>query len=639
MTDSLIEQAQINQASLNSELDRVYLRLLPGTPSTNSEISLVPALDRLCQIFGLGGFERDLLLCCTGAELESRFAEACATLHQDARLIWPTFGLAFKFLEHPHWSVTSPAQPLRYWGLIHVNTESGLTRSPLRLDERILHYLLESPCTPESLQWLMPTLLYDDYPLSAELTACANEAAEYWQNTTERSLRPVLLIGRKTAAQQAIAMSISRSLNCNCFVLRAEDIPVQAEERNRMVHQWNREWLLTGAMLYIRTAGLAETDSGRLRGFLDAAWGPMAIEVQEGHFLEQLHGFRIQLPLLATAARKEQWLNSLGDSAKRLNGSLERIAEYFTLDADDIRFAGEMTRETLNRHPDTNADQLAWQVCCQHTSRAFQGLARRIEPKAGWGDLVLPELQITTLKQIAAQIRQRPKVHGAWGFADRYSCGLGVSVLFAGASGTGKTMAAEVLAAELNLELYQIDLSNVVNKYIGETEKNLRRIFDAAEDSGAVLLFDEADALFGKRSEVRDSHDRHANLEVSYLLQRMEAYRGLAVLTTNMKHALDSAFLRRIRFIVQFPLPNECERQRIWRQVFPDTTPLHNLDFERIAKLNVTGGMIRNIATHSAFLAADQETAVDMAHILSAAQIEYAKVDRPLTPAETGNWL
>jgi SpoVK/Ycf46/Vps4 family AAA+-type ATPase len=190
-------------------------------------------------------------------------------------------------------------------------------------------------------------------------------------------------------------------------------------------------------------------------------------------------------------------------------------------------------------------------------------LAQRIEPVAGWNDIVLPEAQKQILRELTAQVRQRKKVYQDWGFAGTGSRGLGISALFAGESGTGKTMAAEVLANELQLDLYRIDLSQVVNKYIGETEKNLKQIFDAAEEGGAILLFDEADALFGKRSDVKDSHDRYSNIEVSYLLQRMEAYGGLAVLTTNMKGALDKAFLRRIRFVVQFPYPDAAHRADI----------------------------------------------------------------------------
>ena len=223
-----------------------------------------------------------------------------------------------------------------------------------------------------------------------------------------------------------------------------------------------------------------------------------------------------------------------------------------------------------------------WDACRMQARPRLDDLAQRIEPAASWDDLVLPEQQLETLREIAVHVRQRATVYETWGFATKGARGLGISALFSGVSGTGKTMAAEVLANELRLDLYRIDLSAVVSKYIGETEKNLRRVFDAAEEGGAILLFDEADALFGKRSEVKDSHDRYANIEVSYLLQRMEAYRGLAILTTNLKGALDTAFLRRIRFIVHFPFPDAAQRADIWRRIFPRQTPTENLDRRQI---------------------------------------------------------
>ncbi|MGB0564841.1 MAG: ATP-binding protein [Spirulinaceae cyanobacterium] len=215
---------------------------------------------------------------------------------------------------------------------------------------------------------------------------------------------------------------------------------------------------------------------------------------------------------------------------------------------------------------------------------------------------------------------------------------MGLTALFAGVSGTGKTTAAEILAHELNLDLFRIDLSAVMSKYIGETEKNLRKIFDAAEVGGAILLFDEADALFGKRTQVKDSHDRHANIEVSYLLQRMEAYQGLAILTTNLKDNLDQAFLRRLRFIVSFPYPKQPERRRIWERAFPAQTPTENLDFELLGQLDVTGGNIKAIALNTAFIAAEAGEAVQMKHILAAAKMEYLKLGRSLTRAETQYW-
>jgi SpoVK/Ycf46/Vps4 family AAA+-type ATPase len=199
-------------------------------------------------------------------------------------------------------------------------------------------------------------------------------------------------------------------------------------------------------------------------------------------------------------------------------------------------------------------------------------------------------------------------------------------------------MAAEVLANALRLDLYRIDLSSVVSKYIGETEKNLRRVFDAAEDGGAILFFDEADALFGKRSEVKDSHDRYANIEINYLLQRMEQYRGLAVLATNMKKAIDPGFLRRIRFVVNFPFPDTVQRAEIWQRIFPPHTPTEGLDIDKLARLNVAGGNIRNIAINAAFLAADAREPVRMSHVARATRSEYAKIEKPAPEAEIAGW-
>jgi SpoVK/Ycf46/Vps4 family AAA+-type ATPase len=269
----------------------------------------------------------------------------------------------------------------------------------------------------------------------------------------------------------------------------------------------------------------------------------------------------------------------------------------------------------------------------------IEGFAQRIETASEWNDLVLPEPQKQILRTIALHVRQRATVYRDWGFAAKSARGLGISALFAGASGTGKTMACAALASELKLDLFRIDLSQVVNKYIGETEKNLARIFDAAEEGASILLFDEADALFGKRTEVKDSHDRYANIEVSYLLQRMEAYRGLAILTTNRKSALDQAFLRRIRFVVEFPFPDAAERAEIWRRVFPEKTPTENLRIERLARLNAAGGNIRNIAINAAFLAADANEPVRMKHLLSATRSEFAKLETPLTESEVAGWL
>jgi SpoVK/Ycf46/Vps4 family AAA+-type ATPase len=335
------------------------------------------------------------------------------------------------------------------------------------------------------------------------------------------------------------------------------------------------------------------------------------------------------------------WRRALGPAAASLNGTLDNISGQFRLSAETIfTVAGSCLGES--QEGGANPEKL-WSACRSVARPRLQDLAERIvvagEGAVGWDDLILPELQKRTLHQMAVQSRHRMKVYENWGFAARGRRGLGLSALFAGPSGTGKTLAAEVLAGELKLDLYRIDLSTVVSKYIGETEKNLKQVFDAAEGGGVLLLFDEADALFGKRAEVKDSHDRYANIEVGYLLQRMESFQGLAILTTNFKSALDKAFQRRLRFTVDFPFPDVLEREAIWARIFPGDTPTAELDHRRLAQLNMTGGNIRNIALNAAFLAAADGGAVGMEHLLQATRQEAIKIERPLSDMEVRGWV
>jgi SpoVK/Ycf46/Vps4 family AAA+-type ATPase len=254
----------------------------------------------------------------------------------------------------------------------------------------------------------------------------------------------------------------------------------------------------------------------------------------------------------------------------------------------------------------------------------------RIEPVAQWQDLVLPDREMRALGYLVAQVHGRSTVLRHWGFGDRITRGNGVTAMFAGQSGTGKSLAAEIIANQLDLTLYRVDLSGVVSKYIGETERNLRRVFDAADEGGVLLLFDEADALFGKRSDVKDSHDRYANIEVNYLLQRMEDYAGIAILTTNQRHAIDQAFLRRLRFVVNFPFPSRAERKALWLKAFPERTPVDELDVDRLATLAASGGMIRNIALNAAYTAAGNDAHVTTQLVLSLAHLEFVKHDLPV---------
>jgi SpoVK/Ycf46/Vps4 family AAA+-type ATPase len=351
----------------------------------------------------------------------------------------------------------------------------------------------------------------------------------------------------------------------------------------------------------------------------------------------------IEVAQATFAERRNLWHAALGKAANGSGVVVEPLASQFSFGALEIRTISNLVlaeAATLTERPSPNEMKTRlWDACRARVRPRMQDLAQRIEVKATFDDLVLPPGHTEILRSIVAGQRQRAKVFEEWGFSARSDRGRGMTALFSGPSGTGKTMAAEVLANALRLDLYAIDLSSVISKYIGETEKNLRRLFDAADLGGAVLLFDEADALFGKRSEVRDSHDRYANVEVGYLLQRMEAYHGVAVLTTNMKASLDNAFLRRLRFIVEFPFPNAQQRSEIWRRIFPPGLPTRDLRYDLLGNLNVAGGNIRSIAVNGAFAAADEGTPVTMEHLLRAAQSEYAKLGRMPSHAEVGGWV
>ena len=338
--------------------------------------------------------------------------------------------------------------------------------------------------------------------------------------------------------------------------------------------------------------------------------------------------------------QKQLWKEALGPTAGEMDDVLDEVAEQFRLSAETIVSISAAATASEEATPDGPAAAIRlWRACRSVSRPRLDGLAERIIPSSVWDDLVLPEMQKQTLCQLAIQSRHRMKVYENWGFAAEGRRGLGLSALFSGPSGTGKTLAAEVLAGELDLDLYRIDLSSVVSKYIGETEKNLKQVFDAAETGGILLLFDEADALFGKRGEVKDGHDRYANIEVSYLLQRIESFQGLAILTTNLKSSLDKAFQRRLRFTIDFPFPDAAQREAIWSRVFPAQTPTKDLQPDRLAKLNMTGGNIRNIALNAAFLAAAAGASVEMAHVLQATRMEAVKIERPLSDTEVRGWV
>jgi SpoVK/Ycf46/Vps4 family AAA+-type ATPase len=315
------------------------------------------------------------------------------------------------------------------------------------------------------------------------------------------------------------------------------------------------------------------------------------------------------------------------------------LAVKFRLTPGQMRAALTAARSAARLRDGATADFTERELyggCYAQSNQRLGASARKLAPQHSWGDIVLPPDGLAQLREVCAQLRHRRRVYGEWGFDRKVSLSKGLCVLFHGHSGTGKTMAVEVIANELQLEAYKVDLSAIVSKYIGETEKNLSAVFREADSSNAILFFDEADALFGKRSEVKDAHDRYANIEINYLLQRMEEFEGLVILATNLRKNIDEAFFRRMHFAVEFPFPDEERRYQIWRQHFPEAAPVaEDVDFNFLAsRLDVAGGNIKNIVVNAAFLAAANSGVINMKHLVHAARREYEKMGRLCTEAE-----
>ena len=322
------------------------------------------------------------------------------------------------------------------------------------------------------------------------------------------------------------------------------------------------------------------------------------------------------------------------------DAEIVRLAGEFTTSTSQVRtFAARARAFAASQGGDATAQSAAavgeaWTACVQHAGAGLAGITRWVTPRATLAEVQLPPAEREQLARFVIHARQRSIVLTDFGFAARGERGLGFAALFHGESGTGKTMAAEAVAQALGLGLAITDIATIKSKYIGETEKNLRRIFRAADEGGAVVFFDEADAFFSKRSDVKDSHDRYANVEIDYLLTRMEHFTGVAILATNQKHAVDPAFMRRLRLVIGFPFPGAGERTAIWERVFPSDTPVSNLDYGRLARFSLTGGSIFNAALGAAHAAAADGTPVDMRHVLDAIRWELRKLERPAAAAE-----
>jgi hypothetical protein len=628
-------QEKAGTSQVASEEERVNVEELNAEIEALENESPPPALVVLSRLFNLSRFERDLLLLCVGMELDTNTASLCARAHGESHRTFPTFALALSMFDEPAWDVLSPERPLRRWRLIEINQPGHLplTVSPLRADERIVNYI-------KGLNYLDDRLAPLLFPLNvgafnSNLPASQKEAVDLIVRQLRRErtnwyLPIIQLAGSDVQSKQLVAAHATTALGLRLLRLPAALMPSHAPELETLARLIEREMALWPFAIYVDQqdldkSTLKEANSQSLQRLLARSNGIFFLDTQDVNpDLNALGRGMLTLDIGRPTPAEQQlaWREALGQDA---GDTPVILASQFDLNVSSIH---EIVEGCANGGPEINPDGV-WDACLAVTRPRLDVLAQNIKPKATWDDIVLPESELSLLKQIAGQVGHRHTVYEDWGFAAKRTRGLSINALFAGESGTGKTMAAEVIANHLRLNLFRIDLSAVVSKYIGETEKNLRRLFDAAEDGGAILFFDEADALFGKRSEVKDSHDRYANIEINYLLQRIESYRGLAILATNMKSALDQAFMRRIRFIVEFAPHGHAERKAIWQRIFPPQTRTIGLDFARLANLNINGGSINNVAINAAFLAAQAGSPVTMSLVLQAARNEFLKLKRP----------
>jgi hypothetical protein len=593
-----------------------------------------PALSLLARRLGLTPFERNVLLLCAAMELDTRIGALCARVHNDPSLPFPTFALAFTIFqdglaeERPHWDARSPERPLLYWRLIETSASRTvpLTTGALRADERIVNFVKGLSHLDERVAPFVAPLdggEEENLPPShrdlveAALQPFTGDAAHFG---------PIQLLGNDSDSKQSVARAAAGRLGITLYRFAADLLPMQATELETLCRLWRRETVLLPVGLYVDAYDLdrnSEMHGAALKRFLAGTGGVLFVDARETWPVPH-GGLSLEVSKPEPAEQRALWQAALG--GEHAPAAADLAAQFNLSSAAIARIAAE----TKSAGSDAALTEHVWNRATERTRMHIDALAQRIDAKATWDDLVLPEAELDLLHQIVAHVTGRATVYDDWGFRERMNRGFGISALFAGESGTGKTMAAEVIANELGVGLHRIDLSAVVSKWVGETQKHLQQLFNAADDSNGILFFDEADALFGKRSEVQHSQDRWANMEINFLLQRLESYRGLAILATNMKSALDAAFLRRLRFIVNFSFPGPAERKRIWMRAFPEKLDTAALDFDRLAKLSITGASVHNIALSAAFLAAQRKTPLSMPIVLEAARTEMKKLEKPV---------
>jgi SpoVK/Ycf46/Vps4 family AAA+-type ATPase len=612
-------------------------------------------LTRLARLFGLTRFDIDILLIALAPEIDQRYERVYAYLQDDVTRKHASISLLLDLLcETLRQKLTarshfSPSAPLVYHRLIIFVDEPAQSAIPLlrrsvKLDDRVVEHLLGSSEIDARVSrcstLIEPRAELDELFLPAETKARFSRLVEAEKSGASNLV--VLFHGPAGVGKRTTAEALCKRLGIGLLhVNLGRFLKHQEPEFALTLNLLIREAALTGSALYLDdfTAILADDYVAHLQSVLktverhrgitflgsDALWQPQ-------DSLADKTVISVEFSWPETDERLALWTRAkVGSSVS--DEDLHAAARRFRLTAGQIRDAANSARnQAFWRDPHSQAITLPdlQGACRLHSNRKLASLAQKITARQCWQDIVLPSDRMQQLREIYNAAKYGPRVFEEWGFGKKLSLGKGISALFRGPSGTGKTMAAEIIAGELGQDLYKIDLSSVVSKYIGETEKNLSRIFSEAESANAILFFDEADALFGKRSEVRDAHDRYANIETGYLLQRMEAYEGVAILATNLGKNMDEAFTRRLHFIVDFPFPDERDRREIWNRIFPAETPCsRNVDYDLMARrFEFAGGNIKNVALAAAFMAAANGGEVSIDHLLNASRREYQKMGK-----------
>ena len=624
-------------------------------PAWNEELGM-PEIERLSLRAGLSPFGRQLLLLCVGMELDSRIPHLCAKLQENETLNYPTFSLALRLFKDGHWDAIAGSKPLRRYRLVNVAEHALATQAPLSVDARVWHHLLGIDDIDARLERVTEPLS-GTYDLVPSHQKYVGELLTSLKLSRGSSIPIVQLCGASPSDQLAVAHSLAMNNGLPCYRFPVVHLPEPGSELEELTHLMEREFILDGAVFVLDTHVDKEAHAPHARSIarlISQAEGLLVVTARERSSTGSRETLGKDIGPPSPEEQEAQWLRTFRDwpEAFFANGddwmmpTAGQLTNGFVLDGFKLKSAASQALGVLlhDDEPPFNSEDIlhaVWDGCRAQVRPGIEHLAQRLTNSATWDELILPPAQRQQLYDIEAQVRNRMVVHHAWAFGGKTSRGKGNAVMFSGPSGTGKTLAAEALATRLRMDLFKVDLGATVSKYIGETEKNLARIFDAAECGGSILLFDEADSLFGKRSEVKDAKDRYANIEVSYLLQRLETFTGLIILTTNLRDSIDQAFMRRLRTVIEFPFPNAEFREQIWRRSLQGNIPLGKIEYHKLARLSVSGGTIRNIAMSAVYSAASDVPArqLEMVHLRDAAKMEFLKSQHILTQDEVGDWV